>query len=41
MSPEHAQDDYYEVLGIARDADAKVIKDVFSHLAMKYHIDIR
>ncbi len=33
------QRDYYEVLGIARDADAKAIKDAFRTLAMKYHPD--
>ncbi|MGB5278661.1 MAG: J domain-containing protein [Gammaproteobacteria bacterium] len=37
MSPE--QRDYYEVLGVARDADAKAIKDAFRQLAMKYHPD--
>ncbi len=31
--------DYYEVLGIARDADAKAIKDAFRQLALKYHPD--
>jgi molecular chaperone DnaJ len=39
MSSEHAQRDYYKVLGVARDADAKAIKDAFRHLAMKYHPD--
>ena len=34
-----AQRDYYEVLGVARDADAKAIKDAFSDLALKYHPD--
>ena len=33
------QRDYYEVLGVARDADAKAIKDAFRELAMKYHPD--
>ena len=33
------QRDYYEVLGVARDADAKTIKDRFRELAMKYHPD--
>ncbi len=33
------QRDYYEVLGVARDADAKAIKDRFRELAMKYHPD--
>jgi len=31
--------DYYEVLGIPRDADASAIKDAFRQLAMKYHPD--
>jgi molecular chaperone DnaJ len=31
--------DYYEVLGVSRDADAKVIKDAFRQLALKYHPD--
>ena len=31
--------DYYEVLGVPRDADAKAIKDAFRHLALKYHPD--
>ncbi len=31
--------DYYEVLGVARDADAKAIKDAFRALALKYHPD--
>ena len=35
----NAQRDYYEVLGVARDADAKAIKEAFRKLAMKYHPD--
>ena len=31
--------DYYEVLGVARDADEKTIKDAFRQLALKYHPD--
>ena len=31
--------DYYEVLGIEHDADAKSIKDAFRKLALKYHPD--
>ncbi|UCH75538.1 MAG: J domain-containing protein [Rhodospirillales bacterium] len=31
--------DYYEILGIARDADVKAIKDAFRRLALKYHPD--
>lgn len=33
------QRDYYEVLGIPRDADEKVIKNAFRELALKYHPD--
>lgn len=33
------QRDYYEVLGVTRDADAKAIKEAFRSLAMKYHPD--
>jgi molecular chaperone DnaJ len=33
------QRDYYEVLGIARDADEKHIKDAFRALALKFHPD--
>lgn len=38
-SMEDAKRDYYEVLGIAPDADAKAIKDAFRTLALKYHPD--
>ena len=31
--------DYYEVLGVSRDADAKAIKDAYHRLAMKWHPD--
>jgi molecular chaperone DnaJ len=34
-----AQRDYYEILGVARDADAKAIKDAFRTLALRYHPD--
>jgi molecular chaperone DnaJ len=34
-----AQRDYYEVLGVARDATEKQIKDAFRSLALKYHPD--
>jgi molecular chaperone DnaJ len=34
-----AQRDYYDVLGVPRDADAKRIKDTFRELALKYHPD--
>jgi molecular chaperone DnaJ len=33
------QRDYYEVLGVSRDADAAAIKDAFRELALKYHPD--
>lgn len=33
------QRDYYEVLGVPRDADQKTIKDAFRTLALKYHPD--
>ena len=35
-----AKRDYYEVLGIARDADAGTIKKAYRKLAKKYHPDI-
>ena len=31
--------DYYEVLGVSRDADAKAIKNAFRQLARRYHPD--
>jgi molecular chaperone DnaJ len=34
-----AQRDYYEILGVARDADQKVIKGAFRQLALRYHPD--
>lgn len=36
---EAAKRDYYEVLGLGRDADAKAIRDAFRRLALKYHPD--
>lgn len=33
------QRDYYEVLGVPRDADAKAIKNAFRRLALRYHPD--
>ncbi len=33
------QRDYYEVLGVPRDADDKAIKDAFRRLALRYHPD--
>ena len=35
----NAQRDYYEVLGVPSDADAKAIKAAFRELALKYHPD--
>ena len=34
-----AQRDYYEVLGVVRDADQKAIRDAFRELALRYHPD--
>lgn len=34
-----ARRDYYEVLGVASDADEKAIKDAFRKLALKFHPD--
>lgn len=34
-----AKRDYYEVLGVSRDADTKAIKDAFRMLALKFHPD--
>lgn len=36
---ETAQRDYYEVLGLARDAEPKAIKDAFRRLALEFHPD--
>lgn len=32
--------DYYEVLGVSKDADDKTIKSAFRKLAKKYHPDV-
>lgn len=34
-----AKQDYYEMLGVARDADDKTLKSAFRKLAMQYHPD--
>ncbi len=34
-----ARRDYYEVLGVGRDADAEAIKKAYRKLALKYHTD--
>jgi len=34
-----AKTDFYDVLGVSRDADASAIKNAFRKLAMKYHPD--
>ncbi|HAS17654.1 MAG: molecular chaperone DnaJ [Nitrospirae bacterium RIFCSPLOWO2_02_42_7] len=35
-----AKKDYYEILGVKRDADDKIIKKAFRKLARKYHPDL-
>jgi len=39
MPSEAVKRDYYEVLGLPRDADDRAIKDAFRTLALKYHPD--
>jgi molecular chaperone DnaJ len=34
-----ARRDYYEILGVPRDADEKAVKDAFRRLALQYHPD--
>ena len=34
-----AQKDFYKILGVVRDADAKVIKQAYFKMAKKYHPD--
>lgn len=34
-----AKQDFYEILGVARDADEKTLKSAFRKMAMKYHPD--
>ena len=34
-----SQEDYYQILGVDRNADAKKIKDAYRELAFKYHPD--
>ena len=35
-----AQRDYYEILGVGRDANGDDIKNAFRQLARKYHPDV-
>ncbi len=37
--PRAAAENYYEVLGVARDANSDAIRDAFRQLALKYHPD--
>lgn len=39
MAQKPTKTDYYELLGVAKDADGKAIKDAFRKLAFKYHPD--
>jgi curved DNA-binding protein CbpA len=39
MSDQFNSDDYYTVLGVARDADQAAIKKAYRKLAVKWHPD--
>lgn len=39
QTPEFDSDDFYKVLGVARDADLRTIKKAFRKLSLKYHPD--
>jgi molecular chaperone DnaJ len=39
MRPVAERRDYYEILGVARDADIQAIKSAFRELALRYHPD--
>lgn len=41
MLSDKTKRDYYEVLGVSRDADLKTIKKAFRNLARKYHPDMK
>ncbi len=38
--PARRSRDYYEILGVSRDADEKAVKSAFRRLARKYHPDV-
>lgn len=40
MTEDLNSDDYYGVLGLTRDADAKAVKTAYKNLAKKYHPDL-
>ena len=39
MSPETEKRDYYEVLGVAKNAEADSIKGAYRKIALRYHPD--